>query len=73
MVYINQTTHLGVPQQLHYPTLIRREARDLPDDRAHKRGACRGDALALAGADSLRDGGRGVALVQAVADVCVAQ
>ena len=62
-------THLRVPQQLHDPTLIRRKANDLPDNGTHELGARGLDALALAGADSLRDGGRGVALVETVTEV----
>ncbi len=62
-------THLRVPQQLHDPTLVRRETNDLPDNRAHELGARGLDALPLAGADRLRDGSRGVALVETVTEV----
>lgn len=60
---------LGVPQQLHYSSLIWRETCNLPHDRAHELGARRLDTLPLAGADSLRDGSRGVTLGQAVAKI----
>ena len=61
--------HLGVPQQLHNPTLVRRETDNLPNDAANELRARRLDALAMAGLDNLGDGGRGVALVKAVTDV----
>ena len=59
------TTHLGVPQELHDPTLVRREADDLPNDRAHELCLLGLDALALRGLHRFRDGSRGVAVVQA--------
>ena len=58
-------THLGVPQQLHNPSLVRREASNLPNDGANELGSCRRDALAVAGLDLLLNGGRGVTLVKA--------
>lgn len=62
-------THLGVPQQLHHPTLVSGESSDLPHDRAHEFGAGRLDALAVAGTDSLRNGCCGVALVETTAEI----
>ena len=62
-------THLGVPQELHDPTLVRREADDLPDDRAHEFRLLGLDALALRGLDRFRDGSRGVAVVQASTEI----
>jgi len=60
---------LGVPQQLHYSSLVWRETRYFSYDGAHEFGACRLDALAVAGTDSLLDGRRRVTLGQAVAEI----
>ena len=62
-------THLGVPQQLHYSSLVGRESSNFPDNRAHKLGALGSNALAVTGADSLGDGGGGVALVETDAEI----
>lgn len=56
-------THLGVPQQLHNPSLVRRESSNLSDDRPHKLGFGRLHTLALAGADRLGDGSSWAAVV----------
>lgn len=60
---------LGVPQQLHYPTLIGRESSDLPDDGADELCSCRCDALAVAGLSLLLDRGGRVTLVEADTEV----
>jgi len=62
-------THLGITQQLHHPTLIRRESSNLPYYRPHKFGLGRLDALTLAGAHGLGDGGCGVAMVDAITQI----
>jgi hypothetical protein len=62
-------SHLGVPQQLHDSSLIRRESSNFSDHRSHKFSLGRLHALALAGADCFRDRRRGVPFVGSVAEV----
>jgi hypothetical protein len=60
---------LRVPQQLHHPSLVRRESSNLPNDRSYKLGLGRLHTLALAGTDGFRDGRSRVAVVLAYANI----
>ena len=66
---VSNFPHLGVPQQLHHPSLICRESSNLSNHRSHKFSLGRLHTLALAGADSFRDGRSGVPFVGPVAKV----
>lgn len=69
MIWSNQA-HLRVPQQLHNPTLVRRESSNLPDNGADELGPCGCNTLTVAGLGGLVEGGGGMALVEADAEVC---
>lgn len=65
-----RASYLGVSQQLHNPTLVRRESNDLPNDRADELGPRGLNTLALTRADGFGNGSRRVTLVESTSKIC---